>query len=89
MVHLHKKKNDTEIFDEIIQKAEKEGRRKVVRYVRIIREINEEEEVKHLCHACHLLATKYWKELETRGKEWIINDLKKEVKGLRVRVLAK
>jgi hypothetical protein len=55
----------------------------------LIKKFNEEEEVKHICHACHLLAAKYWKELETRGKEWIINDLKKEVKGLNVRVLAK
>ncbi len=61
----------------------------MARYVRIIREINEEEEAKHICHACHLLATKYWKELETRGREWVINNLKKEVKGLDVRVLAK
>jgi len=88
-IYTTQKKNDEEIFDEIIQKAEKDGKRKVARYVRIIREINEEEEAKHLCHACHLLATKYWKELETRGKEWIINDLKKEIKGLNVRVLAK
>ncbi len=57
--------------------------------IREASEVDEEEEVKHICHACHLLATKYWKELETRGKEWIINDLKKEVKGLNVRVLAK
>jgi len=54
----------------------------------LVKKFNEEEEAKHICHACHLLATKYWKKLETRGKEWIINDLKKEVKGLNVRVLA-
>ncbi len=61
----------------------------MARYVRIIREINEGRGGEHIRYACHLLATKYWKELETRGKEWIINDLKKEVKGLNVRVLAK
>ncbi len=55
----------------------------------LVRKFNEEEEVKHICHACHLLATKYWKELEQRGKEWLINDLRREVKGLNVRVLAK
>ncbi|MFZ8812006.1 MAG: radical SAM/SPASM domain-containing protein [Pyrobaculum sp.] len=55
----------------------------------LVKKFNEEEEAKHICHACHLLATKYWKELETRGKKWIINDLKKEIKGLNVRVLAK
>ena len=87
-IYTTQKKNDEEIFDEIIQKAEKEGKRKAARYVRVIREINEEEEAKHICHACHLLATKYWKELETRGKEWIINDLNREIKGLNVRVLA-
>ena len=43
----------------------------MARYVRIIREINEEEEAKHISHACHLLATKYWKELETRDREWV------------------
>jgi hypothetical protein len=70
-IYTTQKKNDEEIFDEIIQKAEKEGKRKVARYVRIIREINEEEEAKHISHACHLLATKYWKELETRDREWV------------------
>ena len=55
----------------------------------LVKKFNEEEEAKHICHYCHLLATKYWKELETRGKKWIINDLKKEIKGLNVRVLAK
>ncbi len=34
-------------------------------------------------------AARYWKELERRGKEWLINDLRREVKGLNVRVLAK
>ena len=38
-IYTTQKKNDEEIFDEIIQKAEKEGKKKVARYVRVIREI--------------------------------------------------
>ncbi len=41
-IYTTQKKNDEEIFDEIIQKAEKERKRKVARYVRIIREIKKE-----------------------------------------------
>ncbi len=45
-IYTTQKKNDQEIFDEIIQKAEKEGKRKVARYVRIIREIKKETQDK-------------------------------------------
>jgi hypothetical protein len=45
-IYTTQKKNDEEIFDEIIQKAEKEGKRKVARYVRIIREIKKETQDK-------------------------------------------
>jgi peptidyl-tRNA hydrolase len=43
-IYTTQKKNDEEIFDEIIQKAEKEGKRKVARYVRIIKEIKETQD---------------------------------------------
>jgi hypothetical protein len=45
-IYTTQKKNDEEIFDEIIQKAEKEGKKKVARYVRIIREIKKETQDK-------------------------------------------
>ena len=45
-IYTTQKKNDEEIFDEIIQKAEKEDKKKVARYVRIIREIKKETQDK-------------------------------------------
>jgi len=45
-IYTIQKKNDEEILDEIIQKAEKEGKKKVARYVKIIKEIKKETQDK-------------------------------------------
>jgi hypothetical protein len=39
LTYITQRRSDIEIFDEVIERAEREGKRRVVRYVRIIREI--------------------------------------------------
>jgi hypothetical protein len=37
--YITQKRNDIEIFDEVVERAEREGKRRVARYVKIIKEI--------------------------------------------------